>query len=104
MDLIVVTQRNFATVSGVNCAANPWLVTGSIVGLLCGSRASPSHEIIPGGICFVTRATSGTTIRTAWRRQADGTYIEEMYRGGIGIVPVHSLPGVAIDLEALLDS
>jgi Uma2 family endonuclease len=33
------------------------------------------------------------------RRQPDGTYTEEVYRGGI--VPVLSLPGVAIDLDAL---
>jgi Uma2 family endonuclease len=38
---------------------------------------------------------------TAWRRQPDGSYAEETYRGGV--VPVASLPGVAIDFEALLD-
>jgi Uma2 family endonuclease len=38
---------------------------------------------------------------TAWRRQADGTYTEDLFRGGI--VPVASLPGVAIDFDALLD-
>jgi Uma2 family endonuclease len=38
---------------------------------------------------------------TAWRLQPDGTYTETVYRGGI--VPVASLPGVAIDLDALLD-
>lgn len=37
----------------------------------------------------------------AQRRQPDGTYVETVYRGGI--VPVASLPGVAIDLDALLD-
>ncbi|MGH2616291.1 MAG: Uma2 family endonuclease [Thermomicrobiales bacterium] len=37
----------------------------------------------------------------AWRKQPDGTYDERLYRGGI--VPVASLPGVAIDLDALLD-
>ena len=37
----------------------------------------------------------------AWRCQPDGTYAEELYRGGI--VPVASLPGVSIDLDALLD-
>ena len=36
-----------------------------------------------------------------WRRQPDGSYPEETYRGGL--VPVASLPGVVIDLEALLD-
>jgi Uma2 family endonuclease len=36
-----------------------------------------------------------------WRRQPDGTYAEEVYRGGI--VPVLSLPGVTIDLATLLD-
>lgn len=35
-----------------------------------------------------------------WRRQPDGEYAEETYRGGI--VPVASLPGVTIDLDALL--
>lgn len=40
-------------------------------------------------------------ILTAWRRQADGTYTETIYRGGI--VPAESLPGVSIDLDALLD-
>ena len=38
---------------------------------------------------------------TAWRRQADGTYEETVYHGGV--VEVRSLPGVAIDLDALLD-
>lgn len=38
---------------------------------------------------------------TAWRRQPDGSYSEERYTGGI--VPVASLPGVSIDLDALLD-
>jgi Uma2 family endonuclease len=38
---------------------------------------------------------------TAWRRQPDGTYAEERYRGGV--LPVLSLPGVAIDFDALLD-
>jgi Uma2 family endonuclease len=37
---------------------------------------------------------------TIWRRQADGGYVEETYRGGP--VPVASLPGVNIDLDALL--
>ncbi len=38
---------------------------------------------------------------TAWRRQPDGTYTETVYTGGI--VAVASLPGVVIDLDALLD-
>ena len=38
---------------------------------------------------------------TARRRQPDGTYSEKLYRGGI--VPVLALPGVTIDLDALLD-
>ncbi|MBA3450056.1 MAG: Uma2 family endonuclease [Chloroflexia bacterium] len=38
---------------------------------------------------------------TARRRQPDSTYTEERYKGGI--VPVASLPGVSIDLDALLD-
>ena len=38
---------------------------------------------------------------TAWRRQPDGSYAEETYRGGV--VPVASLPGVVIDFDALLD-
>jgi Uma2 family endonuclease len=37
----------------------------------------------------------------AQRRQPDGTYAEELYRSGI--VPVLSLPGVTIDLDALRD-
>ena len=37
---------------------------------------------------------------TTWRRQADGGYVEETYRGGP--VPVASLPGVSIDLDALM--
>ena len=37
----------------------------------------------------------------AWRRQPDGSYTQELYRGGI--IPVASLPGVEIDLDALLD-
>jgi Uma2 family endonuclease len=35
----------------------------------------------------------------AWRKQPDGSYIEEVYRGGI--VSVASLPGVTIDLAQL---
>jgi Uma2 family endonuclease len=38
---------------------------------------------------------------TAWRKQPDGSYSEELYRSGI--VPVISLPGVTIDLDASLD-
>jgi len=38
---------------------------------------------------------------TAWRRQPDASYIEDVYRGSI--VPVVSLPGVVIDFDALLD-
>jgi Uma2 family endonuclease len=38
---------------------------------------------------------------TAWRRQPDGSYTEETYRGGV--VPVASLPGVVIDLDRLLN-
>ena len=38
---------------------------------------------------------------TAWQRQPDGSYAEETHRGGL--VPVASLPGVVIDLDALLD-
>lgn len=38
---------------------------------------------------------------TAWRRQPDGSYAEETARGGT--VAVASLPGVSIDLDALLD-
>jgi Uma2 family endonuclease len=37
---------------------------------------------------------------TAWRRQPDGSYSEHHYTGGI--VPVASLPGVSVDLDALL--
>lgn len=36
-----------------------------------------------------------------WRKQPDGSYTEETYQGGI--VPVASLPGVTIDLDALID-
>ncbi|MGH2615515.1 MAG: Uma2 family endonuclease [Thermomicrobiales bacterium] len=38
---------------------------------------------------------------TTWRRQPDGTYTEDLYRGGV--IPVVSLPGVTIDFDALLD-
>jgi Uma2 family endonuclease len=38
---------------------------------------------------------------TAWRRQPDGSYTQDLYQGGE--VPVVSLPGVTIDLDALLD-
>jgi Uma2 family endonuclease len=38
---------------------------------------------------------------TAWRRQPDGSYVEETHRGGV--VAVASLPGVVIDLDVLLD-
>ena len=37
---------------------------------------------------------------TAWRKQPDGSYSEEIFRGGI--VAVASLPGVTIDLDALV--
>ena len=39
---------------------------------------------------------------TAWRRRPDGAYTESVYRGGI--VHQESLPGVAIDLDALFAS
>jgi Uma2 family endonuclease len=38
---------------------------------------------------------------TVWRKQPDGSYTEETYHGGV--VPVHSLPGVSIDFDGLLD-
>ncbi len=38
---------------------------------------------------------------TAWRRQPDDAYREEIYLGGI--VAVAPLPGVAVDFDALLD-
>jgi Uma2 family endonuclease len=38
---------------------------------------------------------------TDWRRQPDGSYSEETLHGGV--VPVASLSGVTIDLDALLD-
>ena len=38
---------------------------------------------------------------TAWRKQPDGSYTDTRYTGGI--VPILSLPGVAIDLDDLLD-
>ncbi|MDP9472452.1 MAG: Uma2 family endonuclease [Chloroflexota bacterium] len=37
---------------------------------------------------------------TAWRRQPDGSYTEELYRGGT--VQPASLPNVSIDLDLLL--
>jgi Uma2 family endonuclease len=39
---------------------------------------------------------------TVWRRQPTGAYAETVYRGGV--VPVASLPGVTIDLDALFSS
>jgi Uma2 family endonuclease len=39
---------------------------------------------------------------TAWRRRPDGDFTKSVYRGGI--VRPESLPGVAIDLEALFAS
>ncbi|MGH2598887.1 MAG: Uma2 family endonuclease [Dehalococcoidia bacterium] len=36
---------------------------------------------------------------TAWVRQADGTYLETVYRGGV--VHPSALPGISIDLDAL---
>lgn len=36
---------------------------------------------------------------TAWRRQPDGSYTEHHWRGGV--VELHALPGVSIDLDAL---
>ena len=38
---------------------------------------------------------------TAWRRQPEGNYTEELFRGGV--ISVESLPGVVIDFDALLD-
>lgn len=37
---------------------------------------------------------------TVWCKQPDGSYTEALHRGGV--VPVASLPGVTIDLDALL--
>jgi Uma2 family endonuclease len=39
-------------------------------------------------------------ILTVWRRQPDGSHVEEICRSGL--VPVASLPGVVIDLDAVL--
>lgn len=39
---------------------------------------------------------------TAWRRTDNGDYVVTTYRGGI--VPVESLPGVSIDLDALFEA
>jgi Uma2 family endonuclease len=36
---------------------------------------------------------------TAWRRQADDSYIETIFRGGV--VRLHALPEVSVDLDAL---
>src|SRR3712207_1791627 len=36
---------------------------------------------------------------TVWRRRPDGTYEQEVHHGGT--VPVTSLPGVTVDLDAL---
>ena len=38
---------------------------------------------------------------TAWRPLPDGSYGEEIYRGGF--VPVASLPNVFVEFNALLD-
>lgn len=38
---------------------------------------------------------------TAWRRTDNGGYVVTTYRGGV--VPAESLPGVTIDLDALLE-
>ena len=38
---------------------------------------------------------------TSWVRQADGSHLETVYRHGI--ISVAALPGVTIDLDALLD-
>lgn len=38
---------------------------------------------------------------TAWRRQPDGSYTESTLR--TGIVTLHALPGVSIDLDDLFD-
>jgi Uma2 family endonuclease len=40
-------------------------------------------------------------VLTAWRRQGDGRYAETPYRQGT--VPIESLPGVRIDLDALFE-
>lgn len=60
---------------------------------LAGYRARGDLEI------WLLHPVEGTL--TAWRKQADGNDAEETYRGGI--VPITSLPGIAIDLDALLD-
>ena len=38
---------------------------------------------------------------TAWRRQPDGSYTEDLIRGGS--ISAVSLPGVVIDIDVLLD-
>jgi Uma2 family endonuclease len=38
---------------------------------------------------------------TSWRRQPDGNYTEDLYRGGV--ISVVALPGLVIDFDALLD-
>jgi Uma2 family endonuclease len=37
---------------------------------------------------------------TAWRRQLDGSYAKDLYRGGV--VQVRSLPGVGFEVDALV--
>jgi Uma2 family endonuclease len=38
---------------------------------------------------------------TSWRRQPDGNYTEDLYRGGV--ISVVALPGLVIDFDALPD-
>ena len=51
------------------------------------------------GDCEIWRVHPFERTLTAWRRNPDGAYTETVYRGGI--VRPESLPGVAIDLDAL---
>jgi Uma2 family endonuclease len=59
---------------------------------LAGYRARGDLEV------WFIHPVEGTL--TVWRRLPDGSYTEETYQGGA--VPVQSLPGVVIDLDALL--
>ena len=63
------------------------------------------NEKIPGyqqrGDLEIWRIHPYRRTLTAWRRHADGSYRESIYRGGI--VRAESLPGVEINLDALFE-
>jgi Uma2 family endonuclease len=74
-------------------AWSPSTGTYDVEGKLLGYQARGDREI--------WRLHPFERTLTTWRREPDGTYAVEVYRGGV--VPVMSLPDVTVDFDRLFD-